>query len=94
MRSSRFTRTTLFSILEDNHAALALAYYFLTQEMPHVIPKIERRWKYIVQPANDLIAKGNFLQKWEQINPWTAKNIQGMREAVAFSVKEMKSIHS
>lgn len=37
-----FTRTTLFSVLGDS-AALALAYFFLSQEMPHVVPKIEKK---------------------------------------------------
>jgi len=82
-----FTRTTLFSVLDDNCAALALAYFFLAQEMPHAIPKIGRRWEEIMQPANDLIARGDFVQKWEEINPWTANNIAGMREAVASGVE-------
>ncbi len=82
-----FTRTTLFSVLDDDRAALALAYFFLSQEMPHVIPKIERRWEEIMQPSNDLIGQGKFVQKWGEINPWTAKNIPGMREAVAYSVE-------
>lgn len=77
-----FTRTSLFSVLEDDHAALALAYYFLSQEMPHVIPKVESRWEEIMRPAKDLIAQGKFVQKWEETNPWTAKNIPLMREAV------------
>jgi hypothetical protein len=77
-----FTRTTLFSVLEEDHAALALAYYFLSQELPHVIPKLENRWEGIMRPANDLIAQGKFLQKWEETNPWSAKNIAGMRESV------------
>lgn len=82
-----FTRTALFSVLEDDHATLALAYFFLSQEVPHIIPKIEKRWEEIMQPANDLIAQGKFIQKWEEINPWTAKNIAGLREAVAYSVE-------
>jgi hypothetical protein len=77
-----FTRTTLFSVLEDDRAALALAYYFLSQEMPHVIPKVERRWEETILPAKDLIAQSKFLRKWEETNPWTAKNVVGMREAV------------
>lgn len=77
-----FTRTTLFSVLEEDRATLALAYFFLSQEMPHVIPKLESRWEEVMRPANDLIAQGKFLQKWEETNPWTAKNIAGMREAV------------
>ena len=78
-----FTRTTLYSVLDEKHAAVALAYYFLSQEMPHVIPKLENRWEEIMRPAKDLIAQGNFLQKWEKINPWTAKNIAGLRESVS-----------
>ena len=78
-----FTRTTLYSVLDEEHAAVALAYYFLSQEMPHVIPKLQNRWEEIMRPAKDLIAQGNFLQKWEEINPWTAKNIAGLRESVS-----------
>ena len=78
-----FTRTTLYSVLDEDHAALALAYYFLSQEMPHVTPKLENRWEEIMRPAKDLITQGKFLQKWEEINPWTAKNIAGLRESVS-----------
>ena len=46
-----------------------------------------RSWKTggkgTTRPAIDLIAQGNFLQKWEEINPWTAKNIAGLRESVS-----------
>jgi len=35
-----------------------------------------------MRPANALIAQGNFLKKWEETNPWTARNISGVREAV------------
>lgn len=85
-----FTRTTLFSVLEDDRAALALAYFFLSQEMPHVIAKLESRWEAIVRPATDLIAQGKFLGKWEETNPWTAKNIAGLREAVVAIENEGK----
>lgn len=85
-----FTRTTLYSVLDEDHAALALAYYFLSQEVPHVIPKIENRWEEIMRPAKDLIAQGKFLQKWEETNPWTAKNIVGMRESVCAIENEGK----
>jgi len=78
-----FTRTTLYSILDEKHAALALAYFFLSQEMPHVIPKLENRWEEIMRPAMELIAQGKFLQKWEEINPWTTKNIAGLRDSVS-----------
>ena len=77
-----FTRTTLFSVLDDDHTAVAFAYFFLSQEMPHVTPKLESRWEEIIRPAIDLITQGKFLQKWEETNPWTAKNIAGMRESV------------
>jgi len=82
-----FTRTSLFSVLDDDRATLALAYYFLSQEMPDVIPKIEKRWEEAMRPANDLITQGQFVHKWEETNPWTAENITGMREAVAYSVE-------
>jgi hypothetical protein len=61
---------------------LALAYYFLSQEMPHVVPKLESRWEEIMRPAKELIAQSKFLKKWEETNPWTVKNVPGMREAV------------
>jgi hypothetical protein len=77
-----FTRTTLFSVLDDEHAPIALAYYFLSQEMPHVVPKIESRWEEITRPAHGLITQREFRTAWEEANPWTAKNIPGMREAV------------
>ncbi len=77
-----FTRTSLFSVLADDHAPLALAYFFLSQEMPHVIPKIESRWEEILRPAKNLIAQGKFVQQWEETNPWTAKNIPLIREAI------------
>ena len=83
-----FARTTLFSVLQEDHAVLALAYYFLSQELPHVIQKLENQWEEIMCPANDLIAQGKFLQKWEETNPWTAKNIAGMRESVSAIEKE------
>ena len=77
-----FAKTTLFSVLNEEHAALALAYFFLSQEMPLALMKIGKQWEAIMRPANELIAQGNFLKKWEEINPWTAKNISGMRESV------------
>ncbi len=82
-----FTRTTLFSVLEDDDAAMALAYFFLSQEMPHVMPKLESRWEEIMRPSLDLIAQGQFLQKWAEANPWTTKNIPGIEEAVAFAIE-------
>ncbi len=85
-----FTSTTLFSVLEDDYATLSLSYFFLSREMPQVVTKIEKRWEEIMNPANDLIAQGTFLKKWEEINPWTAKNIAGMREAVSAIENEGK----
>lgn len=43
-----------------------------------------------MRPANDLIAQGKFFGKWEETNPWTAKNIAGVREAVASIENEGK----
>lgn len=82
-----FTRTSLYSVLEDDHAALALAYYFLSQEMPHAILKVESRWEEIIRPAKRLITQGVFAQKWEETNPWTANNIPLMREAVRADIQ-------
>jgi hypothetical protein len=78
-----FTKTSLYSVLEDDRAAEALAYYFLSQETPHVAPKFETRWAAIMRPATDLVHRGRFAQKWEETNPWTAKSILGIREGVA-----------
>lgn len=84
-----FTRTTLFSVLEDDEATLSLAYYFLSQETPHLVPKFERRWDDAMRPARDLINSGGLLQKWEETNPWTAQNIPGMSLAVsAITIKD------
>ena len=77
-----FTRTTVFSVLGDR-APLALAYYFLSQEMPQALPKFERIWEEVLQPANVLIEQHQFLSTWEKVNPWTRENIPAMREAVA-----------
>jgi hypothetical protein len=85
-----FTRTTLFSVLEDDQALLALAYFFLSQEMPHVLPKLEKRCEEILRPAKELIAQGKFLGRCEQTNPWTAKNVPGILEVVASIEKEDK----
>jgi hypothetical protein len=35
-----------------------------------------------MRPAKELIAQSKFLKKWEETNPWTVKNVPGMREAV------------
>jgi len=77
-----YTRTTLFSVLDEDKAALALAYFFLSQEMPLVIMKVGKQWEAIMRPANELIAQGRFLKTWAEINPWTARNIAGVRESV------------
>jgi hypothetical protein len=77
-----FAETALFSVLNEEHAALALAYFFLSQEMPFAIMKIGKQWEAIMRPANELIAQGSFLKKWVEINPWTARNISGIRESV------------
>ena len=81
-----FTRTTVFSVLGDC-APLALAYYFLSQEMRHAIPKFEKKWEEVLQPANDLIARREFLKTWERVNSWTRENVPGMQEAVAQTEK-------
>lgn len=77
-----FTRTTIFSVLGDN-APLALAYYFLSQEMPHALPKFQKAWEEVMRPANDLISRRRFVRTWEMVNPWTRENIPLIREAVA-----------
>jgi hypothetical protein len=77
-----FTRTTIFSVLGDC-APLALAYYFLSLEMPHAVPKFEKKWEEVLQPANDLIARREFVKTWERVNSWTRENIPGMQEVIA-----------
>lgn len=77
-----FSRTALFSVLEEEHAALALAYFFLSHDMPLAIMKIGNHWEAIMRPANELIAQGKFFKKWAEKNPWTARNIAGVRESV------------
>jgi len=86
-----YTRTALFAVLAEENAALALAYFFLSQEMPLGIMKIGKQWEAIMRPANELIAQGRFLRKWEETNPWTAGNIAGVRESVrAMGTKKNK----
>lgn len=77
-----YTRTALFAVLDEDKAALALAYFFLSQETPLVIMKVGKQWEAIMRPANELIAQGRFLKTWAEMNPWTARNIAGVRESV------------
>lgn len=51
--------------------------------MPHAVPKFEKKWEEVLQPANNLIARREFLKTWEEVNPWTRENVPGMQEAVA-----------
>jgi hypothetical protein len=43
---------------------------------------MEGRMEEFMRPTIDLMAQGKFLQKWEGTNPWTTKNVPGMRGAV------------
>jgi len=77
-----FSKTLLFSVLDEDRAIFGLGYFFLSQEMPHAISKLESQYRDAMRPADDLIAQSNFFQKWETTNPWTVNNIVGIREAV------------
>jgi hypothetical protein len=76
-----FTQTTLFSVLE-NDAPIALAYFLLSQEMPAAATKFQERFGNVLQPALDLASQNKFFERWEQLNPWTATNVPGIREIV------------
>jgi len=77
-----FAKTALFSVLNEEDAVSALTYFIISQEMPLAVLKIGKQWEVLMRPANDLIAQGKFLRKWEEANPWTAVNISGVRESV------------
>ncbi len=83
-----FTRTTLFSVLEDD-APIALAYFLLSQEMPKASARFEERFGNVLRPALELVRQGKFLERWEQANPWTVGNIPAMREVVAESFEAL-----
>lgn len=85
-----FSKTALFSVLNEEQAVLALSYFILSQEMPLAVLKIGKQWEAIMRSANELIAQGRFLRKWEETNPWTAANIAGMRQSVEALQKKGK----
>ncbi len=77
-----YNKTALFSVLDEEDAVTALAYFLISQKMPLAVPKIGKQWEALVRPANDLIIDGKFYKKWQEINPWTARNVKGVRESV------------
>ncbi len=77
-----YNKTALFAVLDEEDAVAALAYFLISQKMPLAVPKIGKQWEALLRPANDLVIDGNFYKRWQEANPWTTRNIKGVRESV------------